>query len=119
MTRRSILFFLPALLLGFGGLWTGCSKKMDCKATCEKMKKCSGEIATAMAKKMGMPEAQAKEMAKEAAKKFEDVDGCVKECKKDKKKDSEKTKKMKACLAKSSCKAAAECFVNVMMEKGK
>ena len=117
MNRRIVVFLLPVLLLGLTGSWSGCRKKgRDCKASCQKMKKCSDEIAKVMAKKMGLPEAQAKGAIERMKKQFDDVDDCVKTCEKGTKgKYKDREKEVMACLAKSSCSAVAECYVNAAM----
>ena len=89
----------------------GCSKKVNCKSVCEKMKKCSDEFAEVAAK--GMPKAAMDMMKKEMKKQFADVDKCTKKCKKEKKDKDDAS--MKKCMAKSDCKA----FVKCVMEESK
>ena len=105
---RFVAVFAAALFLGGVVGSAGCSKKVTCESACAKAKKCSKEIAKAIAKKTGAPIND--QVLAQIEKGFKDKDQCVKKCKEDEKKDKEKGKALKACFKKSGCEEIAKCF---------
>ena len=128
MYRRVTTLVIGVAFLMSGLTATGCSKKLDCKAFAEKVKKCKKGFAKAavdeamkqkkdtLAKLTDEQRKMVRKQAEEAAESSAGMmvsslssDQFIKECKKNA--SSDEAQALRKCMAKSSCDEFAACVV--------